>query len=183
MRDDIALLDPLDQQIAIEIETRLPSWILVISDRSHMAYGVEARVPYLDDDVARLALAVAPDQKMRLLREKAVLREAARGLVPDNIRRRRKQPFMTPVAAWFDFAELSESDLDKTGMFDADAVFALRRELERSPARSVERMRAELVLMLVLQTELLARAFVDRAPPASLFPRAHAALELLESTS
>jgi asparagine synthase (glutamine-hydrolysing) len=185
VRDDIAELDPLDQQIAIELETRLPSWILVISDRSHMAHGVEARVPYLDDDVAALALAIAPAHKMRLLREKAVLREAARGLVPERIRRRRKQPFLTPVAPWFDFADdaMSESALDKTGMFDADAVFAVRRELASSQANSVERLRAELVLMLVLQTQLLARAFVERSPPQPLFPSTHAALELLESTS
>jgi asparagine synthetase B (glutamine-hydrolysing) len=39
--------------------------------------------------------------KMRLLREKAILREAARGLVPDSVLRRRKQPFMTPLAPWF----------------------------------------------------------------------------------
>jgi asparagine synthase (glutamine-hydrolysing) len=153
LRDDRSTLDPLDAQIAIELETRLPSWILVISDRSYMAHGVEARVPFLDDRVVPFILSLPPSMKLRLLREKAILREAARGLVPKAITRRRKQPFMTPIAPWF-FAHTPEA-LRAPRIFDPEEV---ARALQRLPAaKGWERRGLELRLMLMLGTELLAR--------------------------
>ncbi len=164
VRDDAAALDPLDAQLGLELETRLPAWILVISDRSHMAHGVEARVPFLDDEVVKHVLSLPPAFKLRGLREKAVLREAARGLLPAAIRARRKQPFTTPVFEWFfqrppDFVAdaLSPAALRDAGLFDPATVERLLRALPATPAGHVERLRHELVLMLVLGTQLLAR--------------------------
>ena len=76
VRDDVASLDPLDAELALELETRLPSWILVIGDRTAMAHGVEMRVPFLDHRVVELVASMPPGVKMHGLREKAVLRDA-----------------------------------------------------------------------------------------------------------
>ena len=57
---DVASLDPLDAELALELETRLPSWILVISDRTAMAHGVETRVPFLDHPVVELTASIPP---------------------------------------------------------------------------------------------------------------------------
>ena len=184
LRPDLATLDPLDAQLAIELETRLPAWILVISDRSAMAHGIEARVPFLDDCVVRTALAVPAELKMRGLEEKAVLREALRGLLPASIVKRRKQPFTTPISSWFfgdgssrppPFVEdaLSHGSLRAAGLFDVSIVERLRRELSGSPAHSADRLRRELVLMLVLGTQLVHSLFVlgrDRPSPRFSLP-------------
>jgi asparagine synthase (glutamine-hydrolysing) len=167
VRDDVADLDPLDADLALEFETRLPSWILIISDRSSMANGVEARVPFLDDRVVETMVRLPPSMKMRGLREKAILRDAIADLLPRSIRRRRKQPFMTPIAEWFfhpgapPFVEdaMSTQALRDEGLFAPDVVAKLRRALEGAPAHHVTRVRLELVLMLVLGTQLLARSF------------------------
>ena len=171
MRDDVASLDPLDADLALELETRLPSWILVIGDRTSMRHGVEMRVPFLDHPVLELAASMPPAVKMSGLREKAVLREAVRDLLPPRIVRRRKQPFMTPVREWF-FAdgspewvrtELAEPAVADAGLFDPATVTSLRARLERSREGSLERIRVEMVLMLVLGTQLLHRRFVAQA--------------------
>ena len=38
---------------------------------------------------------------MRGFREKALLRESARDLLPSSIVKRKKQPFTTPIRSWF----------------------------------------------------------------------------------
>ena len=167
-RDDWQALDPLDAQIAVELETRLPSWILVISDRMLMARGVEGRVPFLDDVVVAHALSLPPWAKMRVLNEKAVLKEAARGLLPKAIAHRHKQPFMVPIAPWFFDAPsaanafvddaLSKRALDDAGLFDAATVAKLRAGLTNAPRDHIERFRHELVLIMIVGTQLLARA-------------------------
>ncbi|MET0255744.1 MAG: asparagine synthase (glutamine-hydrolyzing) [Luteibacter sp.] len=55
-----------------------------------MAHGVESRVPFGDTALLDLAASVAPEDALRHGVEKAMLREASRGLVPEAIRRRRK---------------------------------------------------------------------------------------------
>ncbi len=168
VRDDAASLNPLDAALALEIETRLPSWILVISDRSAMAHGVEARVPFLDHRVVELATSMPASLKMRGLREKAVLRDAVRDLLPRSIVQRTKRPFTTPIRDWFfgpgapDFVahELSPSALRDAGLFAPPVVARLRAALDTAPADHVDRLRLELVLMLVLGAQLLHRRFV-----------------------
>ncbi len=168
VREDAVALDPLDAEIALELETRLPAWILVIGDRSSMAHGVEARLPFLDDDVVRTLLAVRPALKMRGMREKAVLRDAVAGLLPRAIVRRRKQPFMTPIAPWFfppgaTPPALTRARLEDAGLFDAAVVARLLTRLHTSRPGTLERVRLEMVLMLVLGTQLLHASFVARA--------------------
>ena len=172
VRDDAASLDPLDADLALELETRLPAWILVIGDRTAMAHGVEMRVPFLDHRVVELVASLPPDVKMHGLREKAVLREAVRGLLPRRIVARRKQPFMTPVRDWFFgpgsspptfVAEAtSRLALEEAGLFEPAVVADLRAALDASKDGTLNRVRLELVMMLVLGTQLLHRAFVAR---------------------
>jgi asparagine synthase (glutamine-hydrolysing) len=125
---------------------------------------VEARVPYLDDAVVEHALSLPPWAKMRVLREKTVLREAARGLLPDSIVNRHKHPFRVPIARWFfdrppDFVDdaLSKRAVGYAGLFDAAAVARLRTGLANAARDHIDRFRHELVLMMILGTQLLAQ--------------------------
>nr|WP_026360352.1 asparagine synthase (glutamine-hydrolyzing) [Amycolatopsis nigrescens] len=64
-------------------------------DRTTMAYGMEARVPFLDRDVIELALSIPPEHKMIRpgVAEKKLLRDAFEGWVPESILRRGKEQF------------------------------------------------------------------------------------------
>ncbi|MFD8985957.1 asparagine synthase-related protein, partial [Streptomyces sp. NPDC059564] len=64
-------------------------------DRTTMAYGMEARVPFLDRDVIELALSIPPEHKMigPGIEEKKLLRDAFSGWLPEEILRRGKLQF------------------------------------------------------------------------------------------
>ena len=169
VREDAAELHPVDAALALELETRLPSWILLIGDRASMAHGVEARVPFLDHELVEFAAALPPAFKLRGMQEKSVLRAALQGRLPEPIRTRQKRPFYTPLAGWFfgestpDYVEelLGEPALRDAGWFEPGVVARLRQGLAQAPLGSLLRMRFEWLLVLVLGVQLLQRLFVD----------------------
>ena len=65
-----------------------------------MAHSLEVRVPYLDNEVVDLALALPGRFKQNLRRDKILLREVASGLLPEAGSLRRKRGFEVPIGAW-----------------------------------------------------------------------------------
>src|SRR3546814_94552 len=65
-----------------------------LGDRVEMAHSLEVRVPFLDHKLYDAAKHIPVDFKMRDGVEKAVLRDAAKGILPDDLRLRPKQGFM-----------------------------------------------------------------------------------------
>lgn len=63
----------------------LPNFILnYLGDRMEMAHSIEGRVPFLDHLVAETSARVPVDMKVKGIREKHVLREAAKDvLIPE----------------------------------------------------------------------------------------------------
>ncbi len=85
---------------SILLSESLPS-LLRFEDRNSMAFSLEARVPLLDHRLVELAMSLPPELKLRESRSKVVLRDAVRGLVPDEIRDRRdKIGFSAPTMEW-----------------------------------------------------------------------------------
>jgi asparagine synthase (glutamine-hydrolysing) len=75
--------------------------LLHYEDRNAMAWSVEARLPFLDTELADWLLRVPADLQIRDGFMKAVLREAMRGLLPDAVRLRRdKMGFVAPQDRW-----------------------------------------------------------------------------------
>lgn len=74
---------------ALIVERWLPR-LLHNGDIHGMRHGVEARVPFADVELLALAAAVPPAAGLRGGVEKAQLRAALRGVVPEEIRTRRK---------------------------------------------------------------------------------------------
>ncbi len=81
--------------------TYLPNDLQVKMDRCTMAYGLEARSPFLDIPLI-VECAGFPDRfKMCCGIKKAVLKYAFRDLVPAQILARRKMGFGVPLDVWF----------------------------------------------------------------------------------
>ncbi|MEA2626715.1 MAG: hypothetical protein QOD06_2760, partial [Candidatus Binatota bacterium] len=75
--------------------------LLRYEDRNSMAFGIEARVPFVDHVVVESIAALAADMKIRNGWTKRILRDALVRVVPDEIRlRKRKVYFDAPEAAW-----------------------------------------------------------------------------------
>jgi asparagine synthase (glutamine-hydrolysing) len=113
----------------VDLGIYLADDLLVKTDRMSMAHSLEARVPFLDEKVADLAMALPTGQKIRGLTKKALLRDAAAPLLPKSIVRGRKKGFSIPAAAWLrgplePFARevLSPAAIRSQGFLDPDVV-------------------------------------------------------------
>ena len=92
--------DPLNRALWLDFVTYLPDNLLVKVDRGTMLASIEARAPFLDRRVLELVLPAPSALKVRGFTTKAILKQAARGLVPANVIRRRKRGLSVPVARW-----------------------------------------------------------------------------------
>jgi len=93
---------PLSRDQYVEAHTLLSGYLLSSQgDRMAMANSVEGRFPFLDHRVIAFANALPPRYKLRVLEEKHVLKEAVRGLLPERIRTRTKQPYRAPDSQSF----------------------------------------------------------------------------------
>lgn len=90
----------LDKMSFTDAHIQLPA-LLTMNDRAVAAYGIENRCPFLDHRIVEFAFALPEDLRIRGLRTKWILREAARGLIPDAIvDRADKKGLVTPAAKW-----------------------------------------------------------------------------------
>jgi asparagine synthase (glutamine-hydrolysing) len=82
------------------VSTNLPA-LLRYEDRNSMAFGLEARVPFLDHRLVELAVSLPDRLKIDGIEHKVALRRAMRGIVPESvIERRDKVGFATPEDSW-----------------------------------------------------------------------------------
>jgi len=93
LNDSFGGNDPLRQMINLELRNRLPELLLMRVDKITMAHAIEARVPFLDEDVVEFGLSLPPSLKLRNGVAKYALKQAAAGLIPEEIIRRRKVGF------------------------------------------------------------------------------------------
>lgn len=158
----------LHRQLHFEFYTRLPHWVLPISDRLGMANSIEVRVPFLDRDVIDICAEIHPNMLVHLGTEKYVLKRAVADVLPKQIVKRRKKPFMTPVGAWYlsgpghELARdhLSRDAVRRYGIFDPVATEQIwRTAVDR--VGTWEGAAAEWASMAVLCTHLVLDQFTS----------------------
>jgi asparagine synthase (glutamine-hydrolysing) len=88
--------EPVDRALRLDTEVMLVDDPVKRVDNMTMAWGLEARTPFLDHDLVELAAACPPALKLAH-GGKGVLKEAARGLVPDAVIDRPKGYFPVPA--------------------------------------------------------------------------------------
>jgi asparagine synthase (glutamine-hydrolysing) len=145
----------------------LPDVILTKVDIASMANGLEARAPFLDHELVEWIAALPTHLKFKGRTAKVLLKEAARGLLPDSIIDRRKQGFNVPLAQWFkgpleDLARemlLSQRSRER-GLIDPRYAEQLLNAHLTGSRRNENRIWA-----LVMQ-ELWFRTWIDQAPSA-----------------
>ncbi|HLG17486.1 MAG TPA: asparagine synthase (glutamine-hydrolyzing) [Blastocatellia bacterium] len=75
--------------------------LLLVDDKLSMAHSVEARVPFLDNDLVDTVARIPSEFKLNSGQSKIVLKQAMRGLLPDGTLLRRKQGFTPPDHSWY----------------------------------------------------------------------------------
>jgi asparagine synthase (glutamine-hydrolysing) len=165
--NDFAGWSSLAQAQYLEATIFLPEYLLSSQgDRMSMAHSVEGRFPFLDHRVIDFCSRLAPRLKLFGLREKFLLKRIMRGVLPDEIVDRPKNPFRAPVQAcffpggkplpWVADA-LSPAAVRKAGIFAPDRVAILaKRSQDSRPLTEMDGM----ALTAVLSTQLVHQLFI-----------------------
>jgi asparagine synthase (glutamine-hydrolysing) len=90
----------IEQMLLTDLTLQLPSQFLAKVDRSTMACGIEARVPLLDEGVAKLAMKIPTKWKVNGVQKKIILRDAFRGRLPKEVLDGPKTGFGVPYEHW-----------------------------------------------------------------------------------
>ncbi|MCX5811618.1 MAG: asparagine synthase (glutamine-hydrolyzing) [Proteobacteria bacterium] len=85
----------------LEVRSALPDELLLYADKLSMAHGLEIRVPFLDQEVVEYAEKLPASYKVRNGSGKWIHKQVCKRFLPDEIIKRRKLGFVTPVDEWF----------------------------------------------------------------------------------
>ena len=89
----------LGRLLHTDIKTYLVE-LLMKQDQMSMSASIESRVPFLDHVLVEFAARLPDRLKLRGFTTKRILREAIRGLLPDEILTRKKMGFPVPFGQW-----------------------------------------------------------------------------------
>ena len=93
--NDIEADEYLDRVLAVDVTTLIVDDPVKRVDNMTMAWGLEARVPFLDQELIELAASMPPELKLAS-GGKHVLKQISRGLLPDSVIDRKKGYFPMP---------------------------------------------------------------------------------------
>ena len=92
--------DPVDRALEFFTNFYLQDDILTKSDRASMMVSLETRAVFLDNDVVDFCARLPHGYKYRRGVRKFLLREAVKGIIPDEVLNRPKKGFGVPLARW-----------------------------------------------------------------------------------
>jgi asparagine synthase (glutamine-hydrolysing) len=126
---DCEFEDPMKVIQYLDLKTYLPGSILKKVDRATMKAGVEARVPFLSNDLSVAALSTPSSFNLGLNANKAQVRKWSTNWLPEEFKNRAKKSFTSPLDQWFRCLQyerfcriiMSESLMDSQ-IFDIKAV-------------------------------------------------------------
>jgi asparagine synthase (glutamine-hydrolysing) len=130
--------DSLTRAQYLEINILLSQYLLSSQgDRMGMAHSIEGRFPFLDVRLVEYCNRLPSNLKLRGLREKYLLKQAAQPWLPDLIRQRPKRPYRAPIHRSFfneqtpDYVRdlLSPQSVADCGLFKPAAVDALTKKI------------------------------------------------------
>ena len=146
--------DPVARMQHLDLFTWLRGDILVKADKMTMANSLELRVPFLDQEVLRVAADLPVEQKISPDTTKYALRQALDGIVPDHVLNRAKLGFPVPIRHWLrgdelhDWAHQVIADSQTDHLVDRAAVFAMLAEHRSGAVDHSRRLWTVLVLMI-----------------------------------
>ena len=175
----------LDKAQYVWIKTMLEGQILTWGgDRVDMANSMEARPAFLDHHLAEFATTLPEVMRIRGKREKYVLREAMKGLLPKVLYEREKFAFMAPPAhtdpaKWSALKSLADHYLSPkaiadAGVLDSEGVKDVFAAHESPDASGATQNRLDAVINHLLGVQILHEHFIAANIPRKARERAEA---------
>ena len=154
---------PLNRSLYMGYKVMLAGLLMISKgDRVSMHSSVEARYPFLDDDVIDFCASLDPSYKLNGFKEKWILRQVAARTLPKKIANRPKTMFRAGLSktflgpdrpAWVDQL-LSPESLRKTGFFRPETIAAERARQISMPRITPKRGVYDVSLTCVVTTQL-----------------------------
>jgi asparagine synthase (glutamine-hydrolysing) len=164
-------LIPEEEFMHFDTARYLPGDLLTKVDRASMRVSLEAREPFLDQELATFGVALPLEWKIRDGQNKYALRRILERYHPRELFDRPKKGFSVPLGQWLRgplrelvFDELSERRIKDAGILDAGAVRAALDDFSRAGRRTSP---AGLWFLLQLQ-QWAVRWLGGRSAPAGL---------------
>lgn len=127
--EDSLLSSPSATAAKLDMQTYLPDDILKKVDVTSMAFSIEARVPFLSNEVRALAQSFPETYKLNIFQSKLILREMLADYLPKAMFNRPKQGFDLPLNKWlatdlkdFMVETLSKKNISTIEILDYDLV-------------------------------------------------------------
>lgn len=144
-------------------------------DRVAMAHSVESRLPFLDYRLVEFCNRLPSNMKLRGLRDKYLLRQCGRAILPPEVWNRRKRPYRAPIHRSLfcrnapDYVRelLSQSRIRDVGLFRSEGVNHL---VDKLRTRGGLGETDDMALAGILSTQVAHFLFVSaftRKPPVS----------------
>lgn len=168
---------PIERSQFLESEIFLSQYLLSSQgDRPAMAHSVEGRYPFLDFRVVEFCSRLPTEIKLRGLKEKFLLKQLGREMLPPEIWSRRKRPYRAPIHRCFfndatpDYVRdlLSPEKISQAGLFRPATVNRLVQRIGSGlPLGETD----DMALAGILSSQLVYLHFVadfQRCPPLSM---------------
>jgi asparagine synthase (glutamine-hydrolysing) len=160
VRGQVAAREPVIQALYLWMKAFLGTYALC-AERLQMAHAVEERLPFLDHHVFDVVRRVPADLLVHGLREKHILREAARPFLTDTVYRRPKHSFTAPPVLAQPGSPLHALAQDllrsqaraASPLFDQGAVVALLDRLPDLPDST--RVALDAILLMIVSASVL----------------------------
>jgi asparagine synthase (glutamine-hydrolysing) len=158
-------LSPINRMLYFDLATRIPSDLLIRTDRVTMAASIECRVPFLDHELVEAVVGLPAHLKIRDGIGKRLLKQLACRFMPEAMVYRPKGGFAVPLGQWFrgDLRALLERIFLRERLIEAlnyDAVAEMLNDHWRGAARHEGR------IWNLLALELWYRRFIAPSAPA-----------------
>ncbi len=157
-------LSPQKRRSYIDYKLRLSDHLLgEHGDRMFFSHSVEGRHPFLDAELLSFVAAIPDKYKLNGTNEKYILKKAGKGIVPEEILKRKKFPFQAPGMSAMvkrpgvgtDF--LSDALLKKYGVFDVGYVNELKRVYSQGDFQLMGAYEIDYLLIVMTVTMLCER--------------------------
>ncbi|MDJ0703415.1 MAG: asparagine synthase (glutamine-hydrolyzing) [Leptolyngbyaceae cyanobacterium MO_188.B28] len=176
---------PLDKAQYVWIKTQFESQVLGwAGDRVDMANSMEARPAFLDHPLVEFAVTVPPSLRLRGRRDKYILRETMRELLPETLYNRQKFAFMAPPAHTDPAKQcgmmtlvdqyLSPGAIAQAGLLDNIAVRGLFDRYHQAKTSVAEQVQLDAMIDHLLSVQILHEHFIASDLPQIARDRAKA---------
>lgn len=161
--EEIREWSPIQRSQYLEIDTFLAGYLLSSQgDRMSMAHSVEARFPFLDEELVGYCMALNDKYKLKALNEKYILKKIAEKYLPQDLVNRRKFPYRSPVDVKQIMKDsymkymLSDERISRLNLFN---VFRVKGFINDIMQKELLSERETMLFMGILTTQILCSRF------------------------